>query len=152
MNNVDFSDKSSISGMESDHVTMQVLYQETIYSPSSKPQVTEPNLQKSKVCFPDKSPCQKVPHHPKPTIRPVLPPIFKFVELNIVVSRGWAPTSTNGQTISLGGLQSRFTEIMAHTGRKGKQLHVTDVAAGSTAQGGLSLTHDKYTDTSKLNK
>ena len=42
----DFSEKSSISGMESNHVTMQVLYQETVSPPSSKPLVTEINLQK----------------------------------------------------------------------------------------------------------
>ena len=46
LDNGDFSDKSSISGMESDHVTMQVLYQETVSPPSSKPLVTEINLQK----------------------------------------------------------------------------------------------------------
>ncbi len=37
MDNADFSDKSSLSGKESDHITMQVLYQEIISPPSSNP-------------------------------------------------------------------------------------------------------------------
>ncbi len=60
MDNADFSDKSSISGKESDHITMQVLYQETISPPNSKPPVSETNLERSKVCLPDKLPCQEV--------------------------------------------------------------------------------------------
>ena len=80
MDNADFNDKSSISGMESDHVTMQVLFQETISPPSSKPPLSEMYLQKSKVCLPDKLPCQVVPYHPKPTIKPVLPLNFKVLE------------------------------------------------------------------------
>ena len=84
MDNADFSDKSSISGMESDHVTMQVLYQEAISPPGSKPPVSETNLLKGKVCIPDKLPCQDVPLRPKPTIRPVLPPNFTVLEeLNV---------------------------------------------------------------------
>ncbi len=38
------------------------------------------NLEKSKVCLPDKLPCQEVPHHPKTNNRPVLAPNFKVVE------------------------------------------------------------------------
>ena len=37
MDNGDFIDRSSISGTESGHITMQVLYQEIISSHESKP-------------------------------------------------------------------------------------------------------------------
>jgi hypothetical protein len=85
MDNADFSDKSSLSGMESDHVTMQVLYQETIFPSSSKPLVSDINLRKTELCLPDKLPCQVVPHLMKPATRPVLPPDFKVVEeLNLI--------------------------------------------------------------------
>ena len=66
MDNGDFNDRSSISGTESDHVTMQVLYREVISPPESKPRVSEMILQKSTTCLPDKLPCQEVPYHPKP--------------------------------------------------------------------------------------
>ena len=38
------------------------------------------NLQKSTACLPDKFPCQEVPYHPKPVVKPALPPDFKVVE------------------------------------------------------------------------
>ena len=37
------------------------------------------NLQKSTACLPDKFPCQEVPYHPKPVVKPALPPDFKVV-------------------------------------------------------------------------
>ena len=39
------------------------------------------NLQKSTACLPDKLPCQEVPYHPKPVVKPALPPDFKVVEV-----------------------------------------------------------------------
>ena len=38
------------------------------------------NLQKSTACLPDKLPCQEVPYHPKPVVKPALPPDFRVVE------------------------------------------------------------------------
>ena len=38
---------------------------------------------------------------------------------------------------------SRESRRLWRAGRKGRQMHVTDGADGSTAQGGLSRTHDK---------
>ena len=80
MDNGDFSDRSSISGTKSDHVTMQVVYQEVSSLPESKPRVSEMNLHKSTACLPVKLACQEVPHHPKPSVKPSLPPYFKVIE------------------------------------------------------------------------
>ena len=38
------------------------------------------NLKKSTACLPDKFPCQEVSYHPKPVVKPALPPDFKVVE------------------------------------------------------------------------
>ena len=44
MDNVDFIDRSSISGTEAGHITMQVFYQEIISAHESKPRVSEMNF------------------------------------------------------------------------------------------------------------
>ena len=38
------------------------------------------NLQKSTACLHDKLPYHEVPYHPKPVVKPALPPDFKVVE------------------------------------------------------------------------
>ena len=81
MDNADFNDQSSISGMHSDRVTMQVLFREIVSPPNSKPRVSETNLRKSTEQIHSKLPCQKVRDHRKSTVRPELP--TNFVVLNI---------------------------------------------------------------------
>ena len=85
MDNADFRDRSSISGTESDHVTMQVLFQEKIAIPESKPSVSSMGMNKSS-CLPKILPCQEVPVHPKPACKPSLPPDFKVIEMTNVSS------------------------------------------------------------------
>lgn len=86
LDNGDFSDRSSLSGAESSHITMQVLYQEAISPPISKPKVSDMNLKRSSLHLPDKLPCQVVLHHPKPPVKPTLPSTFRLAEETGVTS------------------------------------------------------------------
>ena len=52
MDNGAFIDQSSISGIESGHNTMQVLYQEILSAHESKPRASEMNLGKSTANLP----------------------------------------------------------------------------------------------------
>ena len=78
LDNSDFGDQSSISGMESNHVTSINLYQEIKGEAGSKPNVSSMNLEQYAV--PDMLPCQKVPPFPKPLVKPNLPPSFKAAD------------------------------------------------------------------------
>ena len=59
--NEDFEDQSSISGTHNKHYTAQVLYQNTLASPRSKPSVSSTGLPKSSYPSKYKLPCQVVP-------------------------------------------------------------------------------------------
>ena len=57
MDNADFRDTTSLSGTKSDHITMQVLYQELVSTQYSKPLVSEMAIDKVNQILPDKLPC-----------------------------------------------------------------------------------------------
>ena len=82
LDNADFKDTSSLSGTKSDHVTMQVIYQEARVSPVSKPTVSSMHLGDRSETLPEMLPCQKVPFKPKPASKPQLPPSFKITDVN----------------------------------------------------------------------
>ena len=64
----------------SKNYTAQVLYQDTLASPSSKPSVSSTGLLKSTYPSKDELPCQVVPPIRKPTTKPALPSDFPLVE------------------------------------------------------------------------
>ena len=74
MDNGDFIDRSSISGTESCHITMQVLYQEILSAHESKPRASEMKLSKGTARLPQELQCQDLTHHVKPPMKPSLPP------------------------------------------------------------------------------
>lgn len=80
MDNGDFGDRSSLSGTESDHVTMQVLFQEKVSAQDSKCPVSEMNLGNINAHLPEKLPCQEVAFYLKPSVKPCLPANFKVLE------------------------------------------------------------------------
>ena len=64
----------------SKHYAAQVLYQDTLASPSSKPSVSSTGLLKSSYPSKDELPCQVVPPIHKPTTKPALPSDFPLVK------------------------------------------------------------------------
>ena len=80
MDNSDYADNSSLSGMHSKHYTAMVMFQEAVNAPVSKPSVSSTGLSKSAKTLCQKLPCQIVPNHPKPVVRPSLPPDFPLRE------------------------------------------------------------------------
>ena len=75
----DFADRSSISGTQSDHVTLASLFQEIKEAPEPKPTVPESQID-TNATLPKLLPCQEVPVFPKPQVKPKLPPDFKVKE------------------------------------------------------------------------
>ncbi len=74
MDNSDYADKSSLSGTESSHYAALVLFQDaTVNKPLFKPPVSSTGLSRTKPILKSKLPCQEVPHHAKPVVRPTLP-------------------------------------------------------------------------------
>ena len=78
--NADYSDKSSLSGMHSLHYTASVVFQDAVNKPHSKPPVPFTGLRRSDRHLQQKLPCQIVPPHQKPVIRPILPPDIMLVK------------------------------------------------------------------------
>ncbi len=75
MDNSDYADKSSLSGTESSHYAASVLFQDaTINMPLHKPSVSSTGLSHANPILRTKLPCQEVPPHAKPVVRPTLPP------------------------------------------------------------------------------
>ena len=74
-----WADRSTMSGMESDHVAMIALYQADEGEEGTKPNVAAMNLEQYSV-LPDKLPCQEVPPFPKPILKPSLPSTFKVAD------------------------------------------------------------------------
>ena len=68
-----YKDTSSLSGTNSRHYTASVLYQEAVGDPIYKPLVSSTSISKSDKLSKDMLPCQVVPPHPKPVIRPTIP-------------------------------------------------------------------------------
>ncbi len=75
MDNSDYADKSSLSGTESSHYAALVLFQDaTVSRPLHKPPVSSTGLSHNDSILQRSLPCQEVPAHVKPVVRPVLPP------------------------------------------------------------------------------
>ena len=79
IDNADFADHSSLSGTESSHDTVTVLFQEAHAVPNSKPPVSSTGLSKTTCFIQNKLPCQDVPIHCKPAVRPSLPSGFQVI-------------------------------------------------------------------------
>ena len=73
IDNADFADHSSLSGTESSLDTVTVLFQEAHAVPNSKPPVSSTGLSKTTCFIQNNIPCQDVPIHCKPAVRPSLP-------------------------------------------------------------------------------
>ena len=75
MDNSDYADKSSLSGTEGSHYAALVLFQDaTLNKPLHKPPVSSTGLSYSDSILQNTLPCQEVPPHAKPVVRPTLPP------------------------------------------------------------------------------
>ena len=73
MDNSDYADKSSISGTEGSHYAALVLFQDaTVNRPLSKPPVSNTGISRAHPILKKKLPCQEVPPHFKPIVRPAL--------------------------------------------------------------------------------
>ena len=69
-----------LSGTESSHDTVTVLFQEAHAVPNSKPPVSSDRLSKTTCFIQNKLMCQDVPIHCKPAVRPSLPSGFQVIE------------------------------------------------------------------------
>ncbi|KAH3786936.1 hypothetical protein DPMN_165054 [Dreissena polymorpha] len=73
MDNSDYADKSPISGTEGLHYAALVVFQDaTVNRPLSKPPVFKTVISRAHPILKTKLPCQEVPPHIKPTVRPAL--------------------------------------------------------------------------------
>ena len=75
MDNSDYTDRSSLSGKHSSHYAALVLFQDaTVSTPQQKPPVSSTGVSRDDPILQTKLPCQEVPAHNKPVVRPSLPP------------------------------------------------------------------------------
>ena len=73
LDNSDYADKSSISGTEGSHYAALVVFQDaTVNRPLSKPTVSITGMSRAHPILKTKLPCQEVPPHIKPIVRPAL--------------------------------------------------------------------------------
>ena len=74
MDNLDYADRSSLSGTESCHYAAMVLFQDaTVTKPLLKPPVSSTGLNHTQALLKTKLPCHEVPAYAKPAYRPALP-------------------------------------------------------------------------------
>ncbi|KAH3868330.1 hypothetical protein DPMN_031473 [Dreissena polymorpha] len=71
--NSDYADKSSISGTEGPNYAALVVFQDVAANmPLSKPPVSNTGISRAHQILKTKLPCQEVPPHIKPIVRPAL--------------------------------------------------------------------------------
>ena len=99
LDNENFADQSSISGTNVKNYTAQVLYQDAMEEPVTKPSVSSTNLKTTQVCSEERLSCQELKTVYKPTIRPSLPPSFQTIESVGLEVDDSKPASKNSEKI-----------------------------------------------------